>query len=157
MYFPELWYFLLYFRYFAICHPIMYSNSKRKSNPLHEVLGCFFIGILIHTPYCFTSQIEATDYVLNNKTFCNYTSVTYKGLNESMLWITYVILCQLLIRFLPAILLITLNVFIIRGFNSSLVRKKKLLRPKRKLTSLKRSASKLLRKSSSFFNKRDVP
>ena len=147
----------IFLRYFAICEPILYSNFKKQSNPIIEVLGCFFIGLLIHIPYCFTSSIKGPKCYFNTS-YCNYTAVIHKGLYESPLWNTYVILCQLLIRFVPAILLVILNVLIIKGFNSSLNRKKKLLcGPKRKLSSLKRNASKLLTKSSSFFNKRDLP
>ena len=154
----DFFFFWYRLRYFAICQPILYSNSKKRSNPIIEVLGSFFTGLLIHIPYCFTSSIKGPKCYFSNESYCNYTAVIHQGLYESSLWKTYVILCQLLIRFVPAILLITLNVLIIKGFNSSLNRKKKLLcGPKRKLSSLKRNASKLLTKPSSFFNKRDLP
>ena len=116
-------------------------------------MGSFIIGTLIHLPYSFTSEIKAKQCLFDG--ICFYEAVIHKGLSESIIWKTYIVLCQLLIRFIPAVLLIILNILIIKAFNLSLDRKKKLLSG-RKISSIKRSASKLLKKPSQIFSKTDT-
>ena len=96
-----------------------------------------------------------------NKNVYGDRACSYKGQiqgfhsgNQTMLvtdthvWMAYRIICELITRFGPTLLLIILNVAIIRNFNLSVQRKKKL----RASRFIQRSASKLMdHRPSQFF------
>ena len=66
---------------------------------------------------------------------------------DTHVWMAYKIICELITRFGPTLLLVILNVAIIRNFNLSVQRKKKL----RANHFIQRSASKLMDRPSKFF------
>ena len=66
---------------------------------------------------------------------------------DTHVWMAYKIICELITRFGPTLLLVVLNVAIIRNFNLSVQRKKKL----RANHFIQRSASKLMDRPSKFF------
>ena len=91
----------------------------------------------MHIPHCFEKTVEAVDCVelVGNNTknnipqcwcfnttkenlVCSYFGHNIEGLHDTIIWKTYVVLCELMVRFGPALLLIGLNVAMIRHFNN---------------------------------------
>ena len=128
---------LHFFSYYAICHPLEYTKSRKYINPRIYVLISFFCGLVMHIPHCFEKTVEAVDCVelVGNNTknnipqcwcfnttkenlVCSYFGHNIEGLHDTIIWKTYVVLCELMVRFGPALLLIGLNVAMIRHFNN---------------------------------------
>ena len=74
------------------------SNSTRSNNPI-----C----------WCFNTSPEGEESLV-----CSYYGHDIEGLHDTIIWKTYVVLCELMVRFGPALLLIGLNVAMIRHFNN---------------------------------------
>ena len=94
----------------------------------------------MHIPHCFEKTVEPVDCValVSNNTkvnipqcwcfntssedkeslVCSYFGHNIEGLHDTIIWKTYVVLCELMVRFGPALLLIGLNVAMIRHFNN---------------------------------------
>ena len=92
----------------------------------------------MHIPHCFEKTVEPVDCValVSNSSgmksndpncwcfntgpdtlVCSYYGHDIEGLHDTLIWKTYVVLCELMVRFGPALLLIGLNVAMIRHFN----------------------------------------
>ena len=99
--------------------------------------------------------INHTQMDLRGTRVCSISGQTkgFQSGNQTMLvtdthiWMAYKIICELITRFGPTLLLVILNVAIIRNFNLSVQRKKKL----RANHFIQRSASKLMDRPSKFF------
>ena len=59
-------------------------------------------------------------------TTCYYESSVSGNVGESPMWLAYVVLCELAMRVLPCMLLVALNFLMVRDFNVSMRRRKKL-------------------------------
>ncbi len=59
-------------------------------------------------------------------TTCYYESSVSGNVGESPMWLAYVVLCELAMRVLPCLLLVALNFLMVRDFNVSMRRRKKL-------------------------------
>ena len=92
----------------------------------------------MHIPHCFEKTVEPVDCLalVSNSSgmksndpncwcfntgpdtlVCSYYGHDIEGLHDTLIWKTYVVLCELMVRFGPAMLLIGLNVAMIRHFN----------------------------------------
>ena len=67
-------------------------------------------------------------FIIKGQTICShlYEITELPGLNASFLWMMYKVCCEIFVRLGPTVLLISMNVAIIRNFNLSVRRKKKL-------------------------------
>ena len=79
---------------------------------------------------------------------CSLRKQAIKGLSSSPIWLAYLIINELLTRLCPVVFLNFLNIAMIREFNVSIRRRKKL----RASRFVQRTTSKLLQKPSKFFN-----
>ena len=62
----------------------------------------------------------------DDHTTCYYESSVSGNVGESPMWLAYVVLCELAMRVLPCLLLVALNFLMVRDFNVSMRRRKKL-------------------------------
>ena len=62
----------------------------------------------------------------DDHTTCYYESSVSGNVGESPMWLAYVVLCELAMRVLPCLLLVVLNFLMVRDFNVSMRRRKKL-------------------------------
>lgn len=86
-------------------------------------------------------------HVIEGEAICSYKREEISDLNSSPIWFAYLIIVELLVRLGPIVVLITLNIFMIRDFNVSIRRRKKM----RATRFVQRTSSKLFPKSSKFF------
>ena len=103
---------------------------------------------------CFCPNDNFTDFFdLSNihmepgNRLCEYYGKDDLSIKNSIIWKSYKIICELITRFGPTLILIILNIAIIRNFNLSVERKKKL----RANHFIQRSSSKLMDRPSKFF------
>ena len=131
------------FRYTAICKPLLYQRKKMNKIPQVDIAASFLLGIALQVPRVFSYEFNG-DAITLKETF-----------RDNIMWEVYLIFSEILVRLGPTILLIGLNIAIIRQFNLS-IRRKKRLRARR---FVQRTSSKLLRRSSGFFHsaKLDLP
>ena len=135
-------------------------NSRNSFDPVsvEDVIDLVNDTPILLNCYCLTKagyhaleDFDVTISFIVGQTLCNHL---YKiedldpGLDTWAFWITYKICCEILVRLGPTVLLIAMNVAIIRNFNLSVRRKKKLKASK----FVKRTSSQLFpNRNSSFF------
>lgn len=102
--------------------------------------------MVIQAPRYFTTTIQNIDCIVTNRneTFsplckcekshdenggftCVYIGEEVESITESTVWITYVVLTEIMMRIGPCILLVTLNIRMIQDFNESLRRRRQLM------------------------------
>ena len=111
------------------------------------LLNCY---CLTKAGYHALEEFDVTISFIPGHTLCThlYKIEPLPGLETCGFWITYKICCEILVRLGPTVLLIAMNVAIIRNFNLSVRRKKKLKASK----FVKRTSSQLFpNRNSSFF------
>ncbi|XP_059083889.1 probable G-protein coupled receptor B0563.6 [Tigriopus californicus] len=137
-------------RYLAISHPTLYRRRRSSNSPLNspiiDIGLAFYAGMVIQAPRYFTLSIQNIDCIVanRNETFsplckceksqdenggftCVYIGEEVESVTESAVWITYVVLIEIMMRIGPCVLLVTLNIRMIQDFNESLRRRRQLM------------------------------
>ena len=127
--------------------PVSIEDVTDLENGTPILMNCY---CLTKAGYLALEDFDVTISFILGDTLCShlYRIVPLPGLETCDFWITYKICCEILVRLGPTVLLIAMNVAIIRNFNLSLRRKKKLKASK----FVKRTSSQLFpNRNSSFF------
>ena len=127
--------------------PVSIEDVIDLVNDTPILLNCY---CLTKAGYHALEDFDVTISFIVGQTLCThlYKIEPLPGLETCEFWITYKICCEILVRLGPTVLLIAMNVAIIRNFNLSLRRKKKLKASK----FVKRTSSQLFpNRNSSFF------
>ena len=131
--------------------PVSIEDVIDLVNDTHILMNCY---CLTKAGYHALQEYDVTISFILGDTLCShlYRIVTLPGLETCVFWITYKICCEILVRLGPTVLLVAMNVAIIRNFNLSVRRKKKLKASK----FVKRTSSQLFpNRNSSFFEAPD--
>ena len=136
-----------------------WTHSRNSFDPvsIEDVIDPANDTLILLNCYCLTKagyhaleEFDVTITFIPGHTLCThlYKIESLPGLETCVFWMTYKICCEILVRLGPTVLLIAMNVAIIRNFNLSVRRKKKLKASK----FVKRTSSQLFpNRNSSFF------
>ena len=114
-----------------------WTHSRNSFEPvsIEDVIDLVNDTPILLNCYCLTKagyhaleEFDVTISFIPGHTLCThlYKIEPLPGLETCVFWMTYKICCEILVRLGPTVLLIAMNVAIIRNFNLSVRRKKKL-------------------------------